>query len=1011
MAVQKQFVSIPMAEPLNTKADPKGGPFAGFSLIENMIRTRVGEVRKRFGYEQLSLTSTNYAPGTVNVGALVQASNYQAIDFLGTPGLISKPSGSNDYYVWRRYEQNSAWNAYPESRIPKITTTAFADLSQNSAFNVYSTDCAISGNIVCVVYDRGETVLGKVYAAFYDANSGEVLRSDLLLSDGVNDARKPRVAVNGTNFQVIWLDNATLQIKSRLISIATGVAAAEFTLAVDPYGAVGQQYFSMLACFGQVAFVYNSGATGVIKVLVLNTSGTVASSTTVAGELVTGVDDMISAVTDGTDLFIGYIQTSTNQIKAVRLSSALATVSGPTMLVTGIGSSPYQNLTAYVSGTTFRCYYSFNTSNNEQQTKQVSSTLSFGSPTVAITSYTSILASQAIPLSGEPVYLIAGNNDPAVSRDFGSAFLTAELWAKIMNDQVGIDLFGYGVLPSVVTFGTKVIVPIRRVLDIDAVNDAVCGVGLSIIETNPDFVQTIRVGDTTLIGGGTLKSFDGYQTTEVGWMTVPSQMRASVAGAGAMAVGTYQYTSVLEWVDGKGNVYRSAPSLPISVTLGVASQVSVRYQQFGLTTRNASNGFRNAHGKIVIYRTGANGTIFYRLTDAELLSNDSALGSTAFTDNTADSGLGLEFVYTTGDVLEDESPPSAKVLSTFKNRVFLVPSEDPNAIWYSKELAPQEGVSFSSVLQFRVDPIGGDIMALAEMDEKIVILKKGAVLVTVGDGANQLGQGGYNQPQLVSAEIGCIEPRSVIRTSDGVMFQSAKGIWLLDRSLNLQYVGMGVETYNNRTITSAVNLQSLNQTRFTTSNGEILVWENVFDQWYVWTGLAAKSSLLWNGEYTILKTDGNVWREKTTLFTDNGSAVISRLITFPIAVAQIQGYQRTFRLIMFGEYRGPHKAICKLAFDQKEYFEEQFEITPTSSVTWTDTTYQNTTTNLGSTTDNVWQFEVRPATQRCQSVRILLEDNFTALTPGNSFTLSGFGAEVGTLGGRFRVPPSTKVMT
>ena len=81
------------------------------------------------------------------------------------------------------------------------------------------------------------------------------------------------------------------------------------------------------------------------------------------------------------------------------------------------------------------------------------------------------------------------------------------------------------------------------------------------------------------------------------------------------------------------------------------------------------------------------------------------------------------------------------------------------------------------------------------MDGRLVVFKRAVIQAITGAGPNDLGQGAFNPPQAASTAIGTSIPGSVVAMPDGIMFQSSKGIWLLDRGLGLTYVGAPVEQY------------------------------------------------------------------------------------------------------------------------------------------------------------------------------------------------------------------------
>lgn len=1010
MVVQKQFINSPLSASLNTKLDPKTAPFPGFSLIENAIRTRVGEVRKRFGYVQEALTTATY-PQRNGTSDLVQANNYQIIPYEDEAALISAPSGG-DQYIYR--PRNSTWNSYSQSRIPKLVTTNFYNVYQNTSYSVLDADIDYIGNQVCVVYSRIEQsgIAAKVYAAIFDVSTETVIKAEILLTS--TEGQKPRVIANGNLFQIFWLDYSG-GLKSRTISSVTGVLSAEVTVASDVSAITRQIEVVLLGNTGTaaVAYTYTSGGPTNLKVISVTTTGTTVNTYTSATYTVlSNIGLYFNASNSRLYGSFGTTVTGTSTVVGFALSTTLTAVIAPLAVTTGHGTLPSAvAICANASNVTILF-------DNEKGTTARSDTLSSAITDLSLAGAvtTDILNNSFLASTLDTTTNTAQGYNYLTSSlgSTGTLFYTANLTAKIQKDIAATSNLSASnaVLPSILNIGSLTITPVRIAIDSDN-GTIIGGLGLSIINNTPDYVQTVAVNGITLIGGGTVRSFDGQQTTEVGWHTPALTPIYKATGSGTIAAGAYQYVAVYEWSDLKGNLHRSQPSIPLSVTSPGTASFDLQVENYGLTTRNISNGYSNQYGKIVLYRTKANGTIFFRYREFILESNDQNVNR-SFTDNSTDAQLGNEILYTTGGVLENEAPPASYIMNSFKNRVFIVPSEDRNTVWYSEEVIQNEIPVFSSFLTFSVETLGGQIMALSEMDDKIILFKENAIFYTYGDGANNLGQGAFNPPSMLTQELGCIDARSIARTNEGIIFKSKRGFYLLDRGLNVSYIGAPVELYNSATITSAINFPSLTQTRFTTSNGYILVYESTFKEWYYWNNLGSTSACMWEGRYAILKTDKNIWRENslTPGYADNNVAVTMRLITFPIQVADIQGFQRLFRIILLGEYRGEHTVKAWLAYDHKEYFEETFSITPTSAVIFTDSTYQNTTYTAGGTTNNVWQFEIRPAKQMCSAVRIMIADDFTGVvTPGNSFAFSAIGFEIGALGGRNRVPPTTRVMT
>ena len=198
------------------------------------------------------------------------------------------------------------------------------------------------------------------------------------------------------------------------------------------------------------------------------------------------------------------------------------------------------------------------------------------------------------------------------------------------------------------------------------------------------------------------------------------------------------------------------------------------------------------------YRAGpaAAGAVNYNKV-GETFLNGAATDVLTFNDQLSDvSAYAGELLYSTGNTLENFVPPSCSILTVCAGRVWLVNAEDPTELWPSLEYKTRVGIRFNQGIAFKVTGDGaGGITALASMDGRVIAFKGTAIYVISGAGPNDAGAGSFNPPQAVSLTIGTVLPRSVVATKDGIMFQAATGIWLLDRGLGLTYVGAAVEQY------------------------------------------------------------------------------------------------------------------------------------------------------------------------------------------------------------------------
>jgi hypothetical protein len=407
---------------------------------------------------------------------------------------------------------------------------------------------------------------------------------------------------------------------------------------------------------------------------------------------------------------------------------------------------------------------------------------------------------------------------------------------------------------------------------------------------------------------------------------------------------------------------------------------------------------KKTSAKLVLYRTLNNGTTYYRVTDQAVTGGVITFydtGDGIYTDGTIDSN---QLLYTTGGVLENIAAPACKSIARHNNRLWVAGLEDENSLWFSKESVLNEGVQLSDLLQMRVNPAGGGITALASLDDKLVIFKEDTIYVLAGQGPNDLGtQSDFQQPQQVTSHVGCSNPESIAVVPDGLMFQSEKGIFLLDRGLNVKYTGSAVDEFKNLTVTSAVGMPDQNQIRLTT-NGHALVYQHELNFWSVFSNYEALSASIWKGQYALLRTDGFVYIEDSTVARDAGRPYSMKLETAWIR-GTTQGRLRLFGISLLGKLFSNHVLRIR---KYKDYDENIFEQRLFRSVEeldnsyFGDETYWGTSTVFGAEKNRVYQFTADFDNRKCEAFKLVLEDiPVQDVEEGASYSLSSLSIEVG----------------
>jgi hypothetical protein len=384
--------------------------------------------------------------------------------------------------------------------------------------------------------------------------------------------------------------------------------------------------------------------------------------------------------------------------------------------------------------------------------------------------------------------------------------------------------------------------------------------------------------------------------------------------------------------------------------------------------------------QIVLYRTAANGTVFYRLNPpTQPLINDPTVDSLTYFDLIGDGVLiGNAQLYTTGGEVENIGAPAFEYLADYKNRLLGIPSENTTSFWFSKQVIPGSPVEFSDVFVWNVTQKGGKLTALAQMDDKLILLKSSIILAMAGDGPSSNSQNDdFTEAQLICADVGCTDPKSVILTPNGLMFKGLKGFYLLDRSLQTHYIGAAVEAFNGASVTSAQLIPQTTQIRFSLAGTDkyALVYDYFVNEWSIFTNHSVADACTYKDLYTYLSPDGKVMQETPGQFTDNGSFVPLSLTTSWISMAGLQGFQRIWRFLVLGEYKSPHSLNVGIAYD--------FD----SAITQTDSV-------LVASSPGVYQYRIHLARQKCEAIQISLSDSQS--TPfGEGLSLTALGLEVG----------------
>lgn len=968
MPLLKQNISIPFVNGINTKSDDKQNAIGSIAVLQNAILETPNKIRKRNGYTSLSTKLLN----NTNLQQVKRLASFNdELDILTSEKLYAF---SNNLEKW--IEKGEIEGAFPTS------TTILRNTYQQSSLDGIHLDGI---NVFAWEDSRG-----GVRISVMDSQDGNFLLSDTEVS---SSGSNPRIGFIFNNAYIFYVDGT--DIKYKIVNTFNPSEISTEQTFVSDLNATNKVYD--ILSIDDVLVIGYPKTSGDLTIQKLNADGTTSSAVSIVGETPTTCVDLttdsnsriVATYYDGTD--VSTLIYSLNLSALILSATTIETVANVENVTTVYNSS----------NDNYAVYYEVSASNTyDHLVRRNTVTLAGSAGTPSVLSRSVGLASKAFQY-GTKDYVTVVHDSPLQD----SYFILnndGKLISRIAP-AVGGGIITDGKLPQVTTIDSTsflITSQIKGLLDEDGdLFFSILGVNSTVLDFDiRNIYQTAEEGRNLHIAGGLVKSYDGSTVTEQGFLLYPENIEdgGTATTGGSMEDGTYNYLAVYRWTDNKGNEHLSAPSPIIQVTL--SGGTSTQTQDITVPTLRLTE---KENVVIDLYRTESNGTIFYKVTtNASPEFNDKTVDSITITDTTVDSDLiDNEILYTTGGELDNIAPGAASIIESFNNRIFLAGLENEDELVYSKINFEGRPVEFNDTLRIQVPELGGAIRAIKTLDDKLIIFKESAMYFISGDGPNNLGQQDtYTEPELLSTDIGCENSDSVVLSPLGLFFKSAKGIYLLDRGLSLRYIGGPVEAFNDLEVTSAVVIGDKNQIRFTTRTGECLVYNYFSQKWSTFTNHKAISAISLNQQYYYIRPDEVIYQEDDSTFTDAGSPIKMRVETDWINFAGVQGFQRVYRCSILGQYKSPHKLRCRVAYNFIDAFTEEKVID--SSEICDDNRYgeyspygEPDTVKYGGS-GNLYQARVDFSTQKCQSIKIRLEDIQTTEL-GEGLDLSNISFRVG----------------
>jgi hypothetical protein len=849
--LEKTTVEIPFIKGQSQKLAPEVTEMDTIYRLRN-VHLRKGSVpSKRYGHTPMTDDTDGAVDFTdANVKRIVSVDD-ELVALTTSAGSLGSGggAGSSGDTVFAYAESADKWHAF--GKIQRPTLDVIHPIATHRV-NIQELDTTVHGQMMLTAE---ESSTDATYVTITDLASNTE-RLQAVVAGSANGSLVKCVTTT-SSLCVVWFSAITDSYHLTKYNPTT-LAATDYDFAIGTGSGAGSETADACANGDDVYLVYHDATDDVVVIKMATGAGTVTTPTTVAADTAGSLASAHMAITVGSgELAVAYVKFSDETIN-IRSTTDLTThvFTGAALLVaTPTATTTKGEVRVIVYSSSVRLvFWEVGYDTVSEQTFTGGDLEGSGEPayvgwarvegtvsTLALGWGGSIRKALNLKLWGQPFVLtarvflpvLAIRHNPAAGFGFYKGAYITEVEPTISSAQAtlmphaacGLDVTGvtFGTNVSVVSSKAYIAMTTRRNNPFDPDQVATYFEHLQAQVCVFDFADEYRwkpaIHDHMVIFSGAYPFvYDGKGTHECGFAYRPEIMGYEKDTGGDLDVDEeYYYRVTFEYRDAVGRRWMSQPSYASEAQRIDDPETTNKTLKFAVSMlslnmmQDAGFYFPGPLYAVLWRATAAQAAAGVYVRDTEQIFYPYETSNLVLTSDAADDDIdGAERLYIVGGELENYPGPPCRTICQHRDRLFAFNTEW-NTLDYTKPLQSDRGIEWS--LSQRI-PCPEDIIAIESLEHVLVCFSKGRIYALEGQGPASTGvpPDAFSRLVLVNADIGCSEVNAAWRCPAGVIFRSRGGFWLVDRSLNVTYIGAPIEedfddldAQNMRTLTGVVD--------------------------------------------------------------------------------------------------------------------------------------------------------------------------------------------------------------